>query len=136
MKRDALEGEGPQSRPQKRLGRRLQEVTKAVGGGRLLSVASAIEAGTWRQGAPLSWQRGEQLWAADCAAPDAPPPPPGRGTAVPLSRNKTTFPHRYVVGVSKVSQVCRRRNTLPPPPSPSTLVSCRLFIAFPFEHMN
>ena len=31
--RDALEGKGPQSRPQRRLGRRLEEVAKAVGGG-------------------------------------------------------------------------------------------------------
>ena len=43
--RDALEGKGPQ----RRLGRRLEEVAKAVGG-RLLSVTNAIEAGTWRQG--------------------------------------------------------------------------------------
>ena len=31
--RDALEGKGPQRRPQKRLGRRLEGVAKAVGGG-------------------------------------------------------------------------------------------------------
>ena len=31
--RDALEGKGPQRRPQKRLDRRLEEVAKAVGGG-------------------------------------------------------------------------------------------------------
>ena len=31
--RDAFEGKGPQRRPQKRLGRRLEEVAKAVGGG-------------------------------------------------------------------------------------------------------
>ena len=31
--RDALEGEGPQRRPQKRFGRRLEEVAEAVGGG-------------------------------------------------------------------------------------------------------
>ena len=31
--RDALEGKGPQRRPQKRLSRRLEEVAKAVGGG-------------------------------------------------------------------------------------------------------
>ena len=31
--RDALEGKGPQRRPQQRLGRRLEEVAKAVGGG-------------------------------------------------------------------------------------------------------
>ena len=30
---DALEGEGPQRRPQKQLGRRLEEVAEAVGGG-------------------------------------------------------------------------------------------------------
>ena len=33
MARDALEGKGPQRRPQERLGRRLEEVAKAVGGG-------------------------------------------------------------------------------------------------------
>ena len=47
--RDALEGKGPQRRPQRRLGRRSEEVAKALGG-RLLSVTNAIEAGTWRQG--------------------------------------------------------------------------------------
>ena len=47
--RDALEGEGPQRRPQRPLGRRLEDVAEAVGG-RLLSVTNAIEAGTWRQG--------------------------------------------------------------------------------------
>ena len=31
--RDALEGKGPQRRPQKRLDRRLEEVAKSVGGG-------------------------------------------------------------------------------------------------------
>ena len=31
--RDALEGKGPQRRPQKRLNSRLEEVVKAVGGG-------------------------------------------------------------------------------------------------------
>ena len=31
--RDALEGKGPQRRPQRRSGRRLEEVAKAVGGG-------------------------------------------------------------------------------------------------------
>ena len=31
--RDALEGKGPQRRPQKRLGRRLEGVARAVGGG-------------------------------------------------------------------------------------------------------
>ena len=46
--RDALEGKGPQRRPQKRGDRRLEEVAKAVGGP-LLSVTNAVEAGTWRQ---------------------------------------------------------------------------------------
>ena len=31
--RDALEGKGPQRRPQRRLDRRFEEVAKAVGGG-------------------------------------------------------------------------------------------------------
>ena len=43
--RDASEGKGPQ----RRLGRRLEEVAQAVWR-RLLSVTNAIEAGTWRQG--------------------------------------------------------------------------------------
>ena len=47
--RDALKGQGPPRQPHKRLDRRLEEVAEAVGG-RLLSVTSAIEAGTWRQG--------------------------------------------------------------------------------------
>ena len=33
VRRDALEGKGPQRRPQQRLGRRLEEVAEAVGGG-------------------------------------------------------------------------------------------------------
>ena len=33
LTRDALEGKGPQRRPQKRIDRRLEEVAKAVGGG-------------------------------------------------------------------------------------------------------
>ena len=45
--RGALEGKGPQRRPQKRLGRRLEEVAKAVGGGccrlqMLLKLAPAL----------------------------------------------------------------------------------------------
>ena len=44
-----MEGKGPQRHPQQRLGRRLEEVAEAVWG-RLLSVANAIESGTWRQG--------------------------------------------------------------------------------------
>ena len=47
--RDALEGEGPQRLSQRRLDRRLEEVTKAVGG-RLRSVTNAFEAGTWHWG--------------------------------------------------------------------------------------
>ena len=47
--RAASEGKGPRSRPQRRLGRRLEEVAKAVWR-RLLSVTNALEAGTWRQG--------------------------------------------------------------------------------------
>ena len=39
----------PLRRPQRRLDRRLEEVSKA-GWGRLLSVTNAIEAGTWRHG--------------------------------------------------------------------------------------
>ena len=49
QRRDASEGNAPLRRPQKRLDRQLEEVAKAVGG-RLLSVTSAIETGTWRQG--------------------------------------------------------------------------------------
>ena len=45
--RDALEGKGPQRRPQRRVDRQLEGVGKAVGG-RLLSVTNALEAGAWR----------------------------------------------------------------------------------------
>ena len=47
--RGAFKAKGPQRWPQKRFGRRLEEVAEAVGG-RLLSVTNAIEAGTCRQG--------------------------------------------------------------------------------------
>ena len=48
---DAFEGEGPQRRPAKRLGGRLEEVAEAVGGwGRLLSVTNAVAAGACGQG--------------------------------------------------------------------------------------
>ena len=63
-----LKGKGPQRRPQRRLGRRLEEVAKAVGG-RLLSVTNAVEAGaTCRQGDVA----GRRLGALEGAAP---PPP-------------------------------------------------------------
>ena len=58
--RDALEGKAPQRRPQQRLGRRLEEIAKAVGG-RLLSVTNAIEASAWRQWLGIGrapWRRG------------------------------------------------------------------------------
>ena len=48
MARDALEGKGPQRGDQKRLGRRLEEVAKAVGGG--YCRLQMLEAGIWRQG--------------------------------------------------------------------------------------
>ena len=44
--RDALEGKGPQRRPQKRLDRRLEEVAKAVGGG-YCRLQMPFEADTW-----------------------------------------------------------------------------------------
>ena len=47
--RDAVEGKGPQRRPQQQLDRRLEEVCQS-GWGRLLSVTNAIEAGPCRQG--------------------------------------------------------------------------------------
>ena len=46
---DTFEGKGPQTRPQRRLGRRLEGVAEAVGG-QLLSVTNAIEARTCRRG--------------------------------------------------------------------------------------
>ena len=48
--RDALEGEGPHRRFQKRLGRRLVEIAKAVGGGYCRLQMLAFEAGIWGQG--------------------------------------------------------------------------------------
>ena len=60
---DASEGQGPQRRPQRRLGMRLEEVAKAVGG-RLLSVTNAIEAGTWHRTAASSAMRSSGAVAA------------------------------------------------------------------------
>ena len=50
--RDALDGKGPWRRPQKWLGRRLEEVTKAVGGG-YCRLQMPLKAGTCHQGAAL-----------------------------------------------------------------------------------
>ena len=47
--RDALEAKGPQRRPQRRLGGRLEGVAKAVGGG-YCRLQLAVEAGTCRPG--------------------------------------------------------------------------------------
>ena len=60
--RDALEGKGPQRRPEKRLERRLQEVTKAVEGGycrlqmplRLALAVRGTVAGHWPSNASLA----------------------------------------------------------------------------------
>ena len=78
--RDALEGKVPRRQSQKRLGRRLEEVAKAVGG-RLLSVTNAIEAGTCRQG-DSGW-----AWAGRPGGGGGVPPPPSNaslgGTVAP-----------------------------------------------------
>ena len=71
--RDALQGKGPQRRPQRRLGRRLEEVAEAVGGGccRLqmpLKLALAVR-GT------VAGQRLEGVGGTSPPS-DAPPPPP------------------------------------------------------------
>ena len=52
MGRDASERNRPLMRSPKRVSRRLEEVAKAVGGGRegLLSVTNVVEAGTCGQG--------------------------------------------------------------------------------------
>ena len=47
--RDAIEGKGPQSPPQRRLGRRLEEVAEAVGGG-YCRLQMPFKIGTCRQG--------------------------------------------------------------------------------------
>ena len=47
--RDALEGKGPRGWPWRQLGRRLEEVAKAVGGG-YCRLQMPLKAGTWRQG--------------------------------------------------------------------------------------
>ena len=76
--RDALKGKAPQRRPQKRLDRRLQEVTKAVGGGycRLqmpLKLALAVR-GT-AAGHRLGALEGGGGYPPACAVWDAPSKP-------------------------------------------------------------
>ena len=68
-------------RPQKRLGRRLEEVAKAVVG-RLLSVTNAFEAGTWRQG--------DSGWATGGGHYPIPSPPHAR--PLRLCRRPTPCP--------------------------------------------
>ena len=77
--RSALEGKGPQRRPQKRLGRRLEEVAKAVGGGycRLqMPLSRHLPSGGQRPGGGGggrgSWRPGTRGVA---------PPPPGGPSA-------------------------------------------------------
>ena len=74
--RDASEGKGPQTRPQRRLGRRLEEVAKAVGGGycRLqmpLKLALGVRGTVAGQGGGTSYPLPMH--------PCPPPPPPGGG---------------------------------------------------------
>ena len=110
--RDASEGMRPERRPQKRLGRRLEEVAKAVGGGycRLqmpLKLALGVR-GT---------VAGHRLGALE------PPPPPGRRAHTPL------IPHRcWSIGIrhrprplcasATASSWRRRCGARPGPPSP------------------
>ena len=88
---DALEGKGPQRRPQQRLGRRLEGVAKAVGGGyrRLrmpFSLALAVR-GTWLGIGWAPW-RGKGSLPPSKGVPAPPPthPPTQAHICIPLSR--------------------------------------------------
>ena len=67
MGRDASEGKGPQRRPQKRLGRRLEEVAKAVAGG-YCRLQMPLRPAFWRQGDRSQCIPGDggRLWAVGC----------------------------------------------------------------------
>ena len=82
---DELEGNGPQRRPQRRLGRRLEEVVKAVGG----SYFRLQMPWGWRpMAAPFSpprvrhWGRGGPDQTAFRTPPPRTPPPPGTQSCV------------------------------------------------------
>ena len=103
ISRGALEGEGPQRRPQQRLGRRLEEVAKAVGGGycRLLN---AVEPGAWRQGdsgwAPWSGGGGGTAPPFQCISwgPGRSrllSPPPRAAAPHPLAPGPTAHPRSW-----------------------------------------
>ena len=71
--RDAFEGEGPQRRPQQRLGMRLEGFAKAVGG-RVLSVTNAVEGGTCRRGRWLATSWAPRVWGVPPPFPMHPCP--------------------------------------------------------------
>ena len=95
--RDASEGEGPQRRPQQRLGRRLEEVAKAVGGGycrlqmplQLALANRGTVAGRRLPPPPPPPTRRPIPWAVlrigvGSRAPSTAPPPPPRAHFLPL----------------------------------------------------
>ena len=77
--RDALEGKGPQRRPRERLGRRLAEVDKAVGGGYC------------RLQMPLKLALGVRETVAEHRLP---PPPPSNASPVQTPHSSVSFADR------------------------------------------
>ena len=68
--RDAVEGKGPRRRPQRRVGRRLEEVAKAVGGGYCrLQMPLKLALGVGEAAA------GHRLGAVEVGGGGLPPPP-------------------------------------------------------------
>ena len=102
--RDALEGEGPQRRPQKRLDRQLEEVAKAVGGGycRLqmpLRLAPGVRepVAGHRLGA-LGGRGGGYLPPSNASLPGSTPPPP-RVQEPPCARTNPWFRGRILASL-------------------------------------
>ena len=112
LPRDASEGEGPQRRPQKRLDRRLEGVTKA-GGGRLLSVTHAIEAGSCRQGTAAGRKLGGGRGGSHPSNASLPLPVGTVGPTVQCPGSKVRRHGAAVFGQARVGRggglICRRR---------------------------
>ena len=85
--RDALEGKGPRRRSQRRLGRRLEEIAKAVGGGYCrLQIPLRLELGVRETvaGHRLGALEGGNLPPFQCIPVQ--PPPPQKKLTVPKSQ--------------------------------------------------
>ena len=76
--RDALEGKGPQRRPQKPLDRRLEEVAKAVGGG-YCRLQTPLRPALGVRGTVA----GRRLGALEGGGGGCPPPPPSNASLGP-----------------------------------------------------